>query len=442
MDRSRTSSQDRDVPPPRGDEGRISPSLDKEKSPGPEDQPDAPPDGGLTAWLVVVGAWCTSFCSFGWVNSVGIFQNYYESHLLKHLSSSTISWIPSLQIFFMFAMGPIVGKLYDTFGARYLIIGGTFFHVFGLMMASISTQYYQLLLSQGICSAIGAAAIFQPALSAVSAWFNRKRGIAFATLSTGSSVGGVIFPIMVDRLIAKVGFGWSMRISAFMILFLLGIAIVTVKARRPPPQGPKPSGVQLLQPFKEPVFIVTLLGYMLLTYGVFIPINYVIVQAVASGMNADLASYLVPMLNGASLFGRLGAGFMSDRYGRYNIFIVMCIVAGVLVLALWIPATSNAPIIVFATLFGFASGAYVSLSPALIAQISPLKEVGYRTGLLFLFASVGGLTTSPIAGAILQNAGGDYTHMKIFSGVMLLGGTAFIITARIVGTGLKLVVKY
>ena len=247
---------------------------------------------------------------------------------------------------------------------------------------------------------------------------------------------------MVDRLIAKVGFGWSMRISAFMILFLLGIAIVTVKARCPAQQGPKPSGVQLLQPFKEPVFIITLLGYMLLTYGVFIPINYVIVQAVASGMSADLASYLVPMLNAASLFGRLGAGFMSDRYGRYNIFIAMCIVAGVLVLALWIPATSNAPIIVFATLFGFASGAYVSLSPALIAQISPLKEVGYRTGLLFLFASVGGLTTSPIAGAILQHASGDYTHMKIFSGVMLLGGTAFIMTARLVGTGLKLVVKY
>lgn len=37
-------------------------------------QPPAPygsdaPDGGLTAWLVVLGAWCTSFCSFGWVNS-------------------------------------------------------------------------------------------------------------------------------------------------------------------------------------------------------------------------------------------------------------------------------------------------------------------------------------------------------------------------------------
>jgi hypothetical protein len=99
-----------------------------EKTPRLEKDIFTPPDGGLTAWLVVVGAWCTSFCSFGWVNSkftypnfvrvflpedilrihaipgVGIFQSYYESDLLKHYSASTISWIPSLQIFFMFSM--------------------------------------------------------------------------------------------------------------------------------------------------------------------------------------------------------------------------------------------------------------------------------------------------------------------------------------------------
>lgn len=56
----------------------------QEKKDSPSDQssltqPEAPsapawgsndaPDGGLTAWLVVLGAWCTSFCSFGWINS-------------------------------------------------------------------------------------------------------------------------------------------------------------------------------------------------------------------------------------------------------------------------------------------------------------------------------------------------------------------------------------
>lgn len=62
------------------------------------------PDGGSRAWLIVLGAWCTSFCSFGWINSVGVFQEYYERDLLREYSPSTIAWIPSLQIFFMTGM--------------------------------------------------------------------------------------------------------------------------------------------------------------------------------------------------------------------------------------------------------------------------------------------------------------------------------------------------
>lgn len=37
--------------------------------PAPAPAGSGAPDGGLTAWLVVLGAWCTSFCSFGWINS-------------------------------------------------------------------------------------------------------------------------------------------------------------------------------------------------------------------------------------------------------------------------------------------------------------------------------------------------------------------------------------
>jgi MFS family permease len=93
---------------------------------------------------------------------VGAFQDYYQASLLKEYSASTISWIPSLQIFFMMALGPFIGLIYDKYGPRWLIIGGTFLHVFGLMMTSISTEYYQILLSQGVCSAVGVSAIFQP----------------------------------------------------------------------------------------------------------------------------------------------------------------------------------------------------------------------------------------------------------------------------------------
>ncbi|KAF4965700.1 hypothetical protein FSARC_6540 [Fusarium sarcochroum] len=394
------------------------------------------PDGGLTAWLVVLGAWCTSFCSFGWINSVGAFQEYYQNDLLSSYSSSTIAWIPSLQIFFIMGMGPIIGKLYDNYGPRWLILGGSFMHVFGIMMASISTEYYQILLSQGVCSAIGVSAIFQPALSTIHGWFDTKRGAAFGILSTGSSLGGVIFPIMVTRLIKQVGFGWSMRICAFMILGLLIVANLTVKSFHPPrPQ--KVSGAQMLKPFREPEFVFCILGFFFFTYGIFVPIDYLPVQALQAGVNPHIVQYLIPILNAASLFGRIASGFLGDKIGRYNIFIIVCYLSAVWILALWIPSNTQEGIIAFAALFGFSSGAYVSLIAPLVAQISPLQEIGFRTGIVFFISSIGGLTTNPINGAIVNKPHG-WVGMKVFAGVFCLIGTTFIVAARIHRVGWKL----
>lgn len=105
-------------------------------------------------------------------------------------------------------------------------------------------------------------------------------------------------------------------------------------------------------------------------------------------------------------------------------------------LALWIPANSDQAIVTFAVLFGFFSGAYVSLIAALIVQISPLREIGIRTGLVFLLASIGGLTTGPMAGRILEASG--WTGVKVFSGVLCLAGSSFVLVARVkmAGSGL------
>ncbi|OBT38673.1 hypothetical protein VE00_10908 [Pseudogymnoascus sp. WSF 3629] len=399
------------------------------------------PDGGAAAWLTVLGAWCISFCTFGWINSVGTFQDYYERELLKEYSASTIAWIPSMQIFFMFAMGPIVGMTHDHYGPRNIILFGSFLHVFGVMMASISSEYYQVMLSQGVCSAIGVACIFQPALSCVGGWFSKKRGAAYGALSTGSSLGGVIFPIMVNRLIKEVGYGWAMRISGFLILGLLIVANLTTRSRLPP-HPHSPTKEELMRPFKEPMMLLVTAGTALLTFGIFIPVTYLVVEATASGMSAELAQYLIPILNTGSLFGRAVSGILAVKVGVYNTFIVVCYATGIFLLALWVPGTTNAAIVAFAVLFGFSSGAYVSLVPGLIAEISPPREIGFRTGLMFLALSVGGLTTGPMAGAILAKENGDFLGMKIFAGVFVMVGTTGVLVARLYETGFKLVAKF
>ena len=58
------------------------------------------------------------------------------------------------------SQGPVVGYMTDNYGPRIPILIGSFLHVFGLMMTSLSKKYYQIILSQSICSALGCSFLF------------------------------------------------------------------------------------------------------------------------------------------------------------------------------------------------------------------------------------------------------------------------------------------
>ncbi|KAJ4209567.1 hypothetical protein NW759_013423 [Fusarium solani] len=420
----------KNTPPDSSLGGETQRDAEDPREPSPDGPPDGPPDGGAAAWLVVLGAWCCSFSSPGWINSVGSFQQYYEVGPLKGYSSSTIAWIPSLQIFFLFALGPVVGILFDKYGPRPLIIGGTILHVFGLMMASLAKTYYQFILSQGVCSAI--------ALACMTTWFSKRRGAAMGIMATGSSVGGVIFPIMISRMIKSTGYPWAMRTAAFLILGLQTIAILTVRPRTKPAPKKIPAG-RYAAPFTEIPFVILLLGIFVLTYGIFIPIDYLAVQAFQEAhVSEEMAQYLVSIFNAASLFGRLAAGYGADIIGRWNMFIIACALSGISEFAVWIPAKHSSIAIGFAIMFGFASGAFIGLSGALPISVSPPAEIGYRLGVLLLAISIPALTMAPIGGAILQNSANGWLDVKIFGGVMCLTGSAITLVSRLLYTDKKL----
>jgi len=284
-------------------EQRIAPVDDKDlDTPAPAAvnpfDPSQFPDGGRDAFLCLLGAFCCLLCSFGWLNALGVFQSYYERNQLREYSPSTIAWISSLELFIMFLPGPLVGFLYDNHGPTYLLVAGTFFHVFGLMMTSLCTEYWQFILAQGICSPLGLNCIYQAGTSAVPTWFFKKRGLAYGVMAAGSGLGGIIFPIMASHLIPKVGYGWTIRAIAFLILGMMIIAIVTVRSRLPP----SPRALELkvfLEPYRDSRFVLLTAGSFLFFMGMFIPINFIEVQAMSNGMSTRLAGYLLVVLNAA-----------------------------------------------------------------------------------------------------------------------------------------------
>ena len=48
----------------------------------------------------------------------GTFQDYYERTLLPDTSASTIAFIGSLQTFFLYFIGPLVGRVFDAYGSK------------------------------------------------------------------------------------------------------------------------------------------------------------------------------------------------------------------------------------------------------------------------------------------------------------------------------------
>ena len=104
---------------------------------------------------------------------------------------------------------------------------------------------------------------FTPALSILGHWFLRRRALALGCAGSGASVGGIVFPIMFEHLIDKIGFRWAVRATAFTALACLCVACALMKTRLPPSKNIKASNIIDLHGFRD-------LQYSLAAVGAFL----------------------------------------------------------------------------------------------------------------------------------------------------------------------------
>lgn len=101
------------------------------------------PEGGLLAWLVVLGAWLALLSSLGLMNTLATFQTYLTEHQLKDYDEGTVGWIFSIYTFVVFFGGLFIGPLFDKHGPRWLVLTGTVSVGASMMLFSISTGKQQ-----------------------------------------------------------------------------------------------------------------------------------------------------------------------------------------------------------------------------------------------------------------------------------------------------------
>lgn len=139
-------------------------------------------------------------------------------------------------------------------------------------MTSLCKTFYQFLLAQGVLGGISMGMIMAPGLAATGQYFNKKRGTAIGVAVAGSSLGGVIFPIALSKMLYghNLGFGWSIRICGFLMLAVLGLSCAAIRARLPPRKG----RFFLLSAFKELRYTSLVVSVFTILLGVFIPYFY------------------------------------------------------------------------------------------------------------------------------------------------------------------------
>ncbi|KAJ1323078.1 MFS transporter MCT family aspergillic acid transporter [Microdochium nivale] len=391
------------------------------------------PDGGWQAWSCVFGAWCAFVCTFGMFNCAGIFVQIYHDDILRDSSLAMIAWIPSIQGFAMDSSTAIVGRAFDSYGPRWLLYVGTAVFVIGTMATSVSTQYYQFVLAQGICSGIGQSCVATTVMACIMTWFRRRRAAALGIAISGSAVGGVVMPIMLNQMIPRVGFPWAMRAVGLMCLALCATACLLVRSRLKPKAEPLLL-TDYTGPFRDRTMLLLFVGCFLFFGGMLVPGSYIIVQARDAGVDAVLVGYLLPIWSAASIPGRIIPGLLADVIGRFNTTTLLLGTSSLLTLALWLPGVHNQDALVaYAVLYGFASGAIFSLTPACVAQVSRIREVGTRTGIAFGLGGLGVLISPALAGVILESSTGgkSYLGLQLFCGLEMMGGMLCFAAARV-----------
>ncbi|KAH6610827.1 hypothetical protein Trco_000847 [Trichoderma cornu-damae] len=393
------------------------------------------PDGGFRAWLVVVGGFLDFAIAFGLVNSFGTFQARYESEW-TWLSTSTITWIGSIQLFILFLGGAVVGPIFDKYGSRPLMFSGTAVCLLSFICSSFATQYYQYLLAQGILLGIGNALLFYPATGAISEWFNRKRGLALGIALSGSSVGGIFWPIIINKLFTVVDAPWVHRIIALVSVPILLIACFLVTERKDAAghdtQGNriKSSEKSIRKAVLEWRFFALCLSLFFIYGGMLIPFYYIPLFAIEHGVGATMANNLLAIGYAGSVVGRVGSGWIADRFGRFNVLFVMGVLTAAITFC-WVAMTTLAAMIAFALLFGLFSGGLIPLGSACVAQTTPdMGHIGLRIGFMMAFASFSALSGGPASGAI-EDATSNWLAVHAFSASMTLLGALTLLGVRL-----------
>lgn len=364
--------------------------------------------GVLYSWSVIKSALVQQW---GWTNSDASLP----------YSVAIVVWALTL----LFA-----GRLQDKIGPRKVVTLGAIFTGAGLVLSSFINSVPLLILTFGVLTGSGIgfayASVTPPALK----WFHSsKKGMVTGIVVSGMGLASLYIAPLTTMLLENYGVS-----KTFLVLgvFVLLIATPLAQLINNPPAGyipPTPANISKVNTLKanakdfawkemiktKQFYFFWLMFAFASSAGLMIIGN--IATIAKTQANWGKGFYLVGLLAIFNAFGRLGAGFLSDKIGRVKTLMIVFIIQGIN-MTLFASYSTPLAISIGTALAGIGYGSLLSLFPSVVADYYGVKNFGGNYGVLYTAWGISGII-GPIIAGVVADSTGNYNLAYIISAGLL-----------------------
>lgn len=336
-------------------------------------------------------------------------------------SRAQISLAFSLSTLGVTATVPFIGRLVDRFGARRVIVPSVL--IFGLGVMSLyflSASLYHFYAIYLLIGVIGSGTTPVPYSKVITRWFDKKRGLALGLAVAGGPLGGFLTPPLAQALITRVG--WR---QAYMLLGILviGVTIPVVGSflketpqtmglwtdgqrdadARAAKKNGQEQGLSCGEAWHTNTFWLMVGAFFLMSVSFHGQVIHLVPLLTDRGVSAQGAALAMSLGAAAGLLGRVGAGYLLDRFFAPHVAIGFFCGAALGSFLLWSGAVGGLALIAV-VLMGLAQGAEFDIMAYMVSRYFGLHAFGEIYSYAFAAFTLGG-----VIGPLLMGVGFDFT---------------------------------
>lgn len=386
-------------------------------------------------WIILVAACLINLCLgsiYAWSVFSSSMTEYFNNTLHLNIEAGDMAIVYTIAN----SVGPITmisgGWFNDRLGPKKVIALGGIMFGGGMIASGFATSIPFLIVSYGVVAGLGLGMAYGSTISTCVKYFPDKRGLIGGITTAVYGMSSVILPPVVTIIVNK-----SDATLAFKVVgavFLVIILVCTMFLEQCPqgyiPEGytpPKRAGAGKDMDWKEmmktPVFYVMLLLLMAGAFsGMMITSQASAVAQSMIGMTAIAASSAVSVLALFNAFGRILAGYISDRIGRINTLMLACIISIAGLLCLYFSGIGTvATFYIGNSIVGLSFGSFMGVFPGFTADQFGAKNNSVNYGIMFIGFALAGYFGPQIMRNVYAQTGAYQNAFLIASGLSVVG---------------------